>query len=394
MAHRYRLAPTSAQAVVLARHCADARFVWNLALEQANCYRPGRGPTPGPAVRQRQLAEARRETWLGEGSSSVQQQSLRDFDRALANWWAGTHRRPRWRKKGIDEGFCVRDVSVVRVNRRWATLHVPKCGPVRFRLSRPLPAEHGMARVTLDRSGRWHVSFSAPQPTLARRASGRKVGVDLGVVATVTTSDGQMFHAPGLRPGETQRLRRLQRKLARQEKGSRRRAKTKTAIARLKAREADRRRDFIEQTTTRLVREFDLVAVEDLAVKNMVRSAKGTIATPGVNVAAKRGLNRAISAQGWSMLRRRLEEKAATCGVTVVAVNPAHTSQRCAVCGHTCPENRKSQAVFRCRACGHEANADVNAATNILAAGLAVTARGGISRRGGPDEARTQPVAV
>jgi len=394
MAHRYRLVPTSAQAVVLARHCADARYVWNLALEQANFWRPGRGPTPGPAVRQRQLAEARRGSWLGEGSSSVQQQALRDFDRALANWWAGTHRRPRWRKKGIDEGFCVRDVSVVRLNRRWATLHVPKCGPVRFRLSRPLPDEHGMARITLDRSGRWHVSFAAPQPTLARRASGRKVGVDLGVVATVTTSDGQMFHTPGLRPGETQRLRRLQRKLARQEKGSRRRTKTKTAIARLKARETDQRKDFIEQTTTALVREFDLVAVEDLAVKNMVRSAKGTIAAPGVNVAAKRGLNRAISAQGWSMLRRRLEEKAATCGVVVVAVDPRFTSQRCAVCGHTCPENRESQAVFRCRACGHEANADVNAAVNILAAGLAVTARGGISRHRGPDEARTQPVAV
>jgi len=394
MAHRYRLVPTPDQLSMLTRHCADARYVWNLALEQANFWRPGRGPTPGPAVRQRQLAEARRETWLGEGSSSVQQQALRDFDRALRNWWAGTHRRPRWRKKGIDEGFCVRDVKVRRLNRRWATLHVPKCGPVRFRLSRPLPAEHGMARVTLDRSGRWHVSFAAPQPTLARRASGRKVGVDLGVVATVTTSDGQMFHAPGLRPGETQRLRRLQRRLARQEKGSRRRTKTRTAIARLKAREADRRRDFIEQTTTRLVREFDLIAVEDLAVKNMVRSAKGTIAAPGVNVAAKRGLNRAISAQGWSMLRRRLEEKAATCGVVVVAVDPRFTSQRCAVCGHTCPGNRESQAVFRCRTCGHEANADVNAAVNILAAGLAVTARGGKSRHRGPDEARTQPVAA
>jgi putative transposase len=94
------------------------------------------------------------------------------------------------------------------------------------------------------------------------------------------------------------------------------------------------------------------------------------------------------------MLRRRLEEKAATCGVVVVAVDPRFTSQRCAVCGHTCPENRESQAVFRCRACGHEANADVNAATNILAAGLAVTARGGTSRRRGSDEARTQPVAV
>jgi predicted RNA-binding Zn-ribbon protein involved in translation (DUF1610 family) len=95
-----------------------------------------------------------------------------------------------------------------------------------------------------------------------------------------------------------------------------------------------------------------------------------------------------------SMLRRRLSDKAATCGVTVVAVNPAHTSQRCAACGHTSPDNRKNQAEFRCRSCGHEANADVNAAVNILAAGLAVTARGGTSRGKGPGEARTRPVAA
>jgi putative transposase len=316
MANRYRLYPEPSQVPMLARHCADARFLWNLALEQANCYRPG-CPTPGPAERSRQLAEARKATWLGEGSSSVQQQALRDFDQALRNWWAGTHRRPRWRKAGISEGFCVRDVRVERLNRRWVSLQVPKVGPVRFRLSRPLPAEHGMARVTADRAGRWHVSFAAPQPVLERSPTGRSVGVDAGVVATVTTSDGDMFHAPGLRPGETQRLRRLQRKLARQEKGSKRRAHTKAAVAKRKAREADRRRDFVEQTTTSLVRSFDVIVVEDLAVKHMVRSARGTVANPGVN-----------------------------------------------------------------------------AAVNILAAGLAVTARGGTSRSKGPDEARNRPVAA
>jgi putative transposase len=393
VAHRYRLVPSPEQTPMLARHCGDARFVWNLALEQANCYRPGR-PTPGASERSRQLAAARKESWLGEGSSSVQQQALRDFDRAMRNWWAGTHRRPRWRKAGVDEGFCVRDVTVARSNRRWATIAVPKVGPVRFRLSRPLPASFGMARVTLDRAGRWHVSFTAAQPTLEREPTGVAVGLDAGVVATLTTSDGAHLHAPGLRPGEIQRLRRSQRRLARQQPGSKRRAKTKAAIARLKATEADRRRDWIEQTTTTLVRRFDLIAIEDLHVARMVRSARGTVAAPGVNVAQKRGLNRAISAQGWSMIRRRLTDKAATCAVVVVAVDPKHTSQRCAACGHTSPDNRENQAVFGCRSCGHHANADVNAAVNILAAGLAVTARGGTPRSQGPDETRTQPVAA
>ncbi len=139
---------------------------------------------------------------------------------------------------------------------------------------------------------------------------------------------------------------------------------------------------------------FESIAVEDLAVEHMDRSARGTVANPGVNVAAERGPNRAISPQGWSMPRRRLTDKAATCDVRVVAVNPAHTSRCCAVCGHTSPGNRKSQAVFGCGACGHEADADLNAAVHILAAGLAVTARGGTSRTKGPDETRTQPVAA
>jgi IS605 OrfB family transposase len=388
MAHRYRLYPEAGQVPMLARHCADARYVWNLALEQANCWRPGRSPTPGSTERFVQLAEARQGSWLGEGSSSVQQQALRDFDQALRNWWAGSHRRPHWRKASRNEGFCVRDVVVRRAGSRWATIAVPKLGQVRFRLSRPLPAHYGMARVTLDRAGRWHVSFAAPQPALERERTGRQVGVDAGVVATLTLSDGERLHAPSLSAGEAQRLRRLQRRLARQQKGSRRREHTKTAIAKLKAREADRRRDWVEQTTTALVRGYDLIAVEDLQVKNMVRSARGTLEAPGTNVAQKRALNRSIHAQCWSMLRRRLQDKAATCEVKVIAVDPKHTSQRCAACGHTSADNRENQAVFGCRACGHQTNADVNAAVNILAAGLAVTARGGTSHQG-PDEART-----
>ena len=394
MAHRYRLYPEADQTLMLGKHCRDSRSVWNTALEQVNWWRPWRGKSPGSAERFRQLAEARRHIdWLAAGSSSVQQQALRDFDQALRNWWAGTHRRPRWRRHGQDEGFCVRDVAVVKLNRKWAELSVPKCGQVRFRLSRPLPADYGMARVTMDRAGRWHVSFTAPQPTVKRKATGETVGVDAGVVATITTSGGVHLHTPGLSPGQAQRLRRLQRRLARQKKGSKRREQTKAAMGRLKAREADLRKDFVEKVSTDLVRSYDLVAVEDLEVKNMVRSAKGTIEQPGTNVAQKRGLNRSIHAQGWSMLRRRIEDKAATCGVQVVAVDPAHTSQRCSACGHTAAENRKNQAVFACQACGHTANADVNAAQNILAAGLAVTACGGTSQQG-PGEARTNQRAA
>jgi putative transposase len=389
MAFRYRLFPDRSESPGCERHCADSRFVWNLALEQANGWRRGRRSAPASAERHRQLAEARAGSWLGTGSSSVQQQALRDFDQALRNWWAGTHRRPRWREKGLDEGFCIRDVKVRRMSRKWAEVQVPKVGWVRFRLTRPL-GEHGMARVTKDRAGRWHVSFSAPQPPVARIATGTAVGIDVGVAHAVTTSAGDHLDVPGLRPGEQARLLRLERKKARQRAGSNRYARTKHAIAVLHARAADRRKDWAEKTSTRLVTGHDLIVFEDLRVKDMLRSARGTIESPGRNVAAKARLNRRVAASTWSRLMRRTTEKAAASqGCEVVRVDPRHTSQRCSVCGHVDSGNRPSQAVFSCLGCGHTDNADLNAAKNILAAGLAATARGGRPEVGAPNETRT-----
>lgn len=122
-----------------------------------------------------------------------------------------------------------------------------------------------------------------------------------------------------------------------------------------------------------MVRDNDVIVIEDLRVKNMIGSAAGAIEQPGRNVAAKRGLNRAISNQAWATFRRRLTDKTTAAGTTLVAVNPANTSRRCNACGHTARDNRESQAVFHCTSCGRHANAD----HNILTAGQAVTGRRG-----------------
>jgi IS605 OrfB family transposase len=139
------------------------------------------------------------------------------------------------------------------------------------------------------------------------------------------------------------------------------------------AREADRRKDWTEKASTDIARRFDVIRIEDLKVKTMTRSAKGTAQNPGRNVRAKAGLNREIRGSGWGLLVRRLEDKATG---RVERINPRYTSQTCSGCGHHDPESRESQSRFRCRACGLTVNADVNAARNI-AAGHAVTARGG-----------------
>ena len=166
---------------------------------------------------------------------------------------------------------------------------------------------------------------------------------------------------------------RLERKLARALRGSNRRQRVRHAIARLKAREVDKRKDWVEKTSTRLAREFDVLRVEDLHINNMTRSARGTSEKPGRNVRAKAGLNREILHSGWGLLVRRLEDKA---GGRVEKIKPAYTSQCCSACGHVDRKSRESQARFACTACGFACNADVNAARNI-AAGHAVTARGG-----------------
>jgi putative transposase len=316
VAYRYRLYPAPDQAeFMLQRHCGDARFVWNLALEQFNWGGAGR-PAPGSAERMKQLAEARQEfDWLAQGSSSVQQQALRDFDRAVAAFFAGKHRRPRWRKKYRHEGFCVRDSRVCVLNRKWAELQVPKLGFVRFRLSRPLPeGKLGMARITRDAGGRWHVAFPGPQTAVPDQARvGRHVGIDLGIATTLALSDGQMWRAPIMRRHERRQLERLQRQLARCQKGSRRRQATKAAIARVHQRVADRRRDWIEKMTTRLASRYELICVEALTVRSIVRRPKPDPDHPGQylpnGAAAKAGLNRLIYANCWGLITQRLTDK-------------------------------------------------------------------------------------
>ena len=354
--------------------------MWNLALEQANWYRPEWGPTPGYVAQSAQLTEARAASaWLAADSFTVQQQALRDFAQAMKNWWAGTHRRPTWRKKGRHEGFrivAVKATHLRRLNRRAAEVFVPKVGWIRFRLTRPLPSGAKSYRVTLDRAGRWHIAFALKPEPIDRPATGVMIGIDRGVANTLATSDGQLLHAPVLTPIEQTRVARLQRRLARRKPGSRRRERAQRAVARLRAREADRTKDWIEKTTTRLVRDYDLIAIEDLRVTAMTRSARGTTEAPGRNVAAKSGLNREILVRRWGLFARRLCEKATLAGVVMAKVNAVNTSRRCHACGHVAAENRKNQAVFGCVACGHVAHADVNAALNILAAGRAVTAQG------------------
>ncbi|WP_433226747.1 RNA-guided endonuclease InsQ/TnpB family protein [Actinomadura formosensis] len=396
---RFRMYPTREQEQQMVLHCAHARYVWNLAVEQHAYWKPGRRSAPGFAEQCRQLTEARAESeWLREGNVDVQQQALKDFAKAKAAMFASGFGAPTWRKKHVHEGFRVigtdrvparrpdgspvlnakgkqvmnRRVVVRKLNRRWAQAKVPGCGWVRFRLTRCQLPDAKTFRVTF-KNGQWHIAFAViPEPVPAP-GTGAVVGVDRGVAITAALSDGRKLNCPQLTTREQARLRKHQRRAERAKRGSSAKVVEYAKAAKLKAREVNRRKDWCEKTSTMLARTYDLVRFEKLSIATMTGSARGTVERPGRNVRRKAGLNRTILAQGWGLLRQRTGQKAPG---RVEDVPARYTSLRCSTCGWIEKNSRKSQAEFRCVSCGFTCNADENAAINVAAG------QGGHSRPG------------
>ncbi|WMX47091.1 transposase [Streptomyces roseicoloratus] len=403
---RFRMYPTSEQEEQMLLHCSHARYVWNLAVEQHSHWHRGRKSAPGFAEQARQLTEARRESeWLRSGNQTVQVQALQDFAKAKAARFTSGFGEPTWRKKFRHEGFRVigddrvpefnpdgtakvnvktgkqvmaRAVVVQKINRRWAQVKVPGCGWVRFRNTRPGLPDAKTFRVTF-KNGQWHAAFAIIPDPIAAPGTGEIIGIDRGVKITAALSDGRTLNCPQLTVKERAQVRKHQRRAARAPKASAQKAAEYAKVAKLKAREADRRKDWCEKTSTMLARTYDLVRFEKLNIKNMTRSAKRTVQDPGTRVAQKSGLNRAILAQGWGLLRRRTEHKAPG---RVEDVPAPYTSLRCSACGWIDKNSRKSQAEFVCSFCGFTCNADTNAATNV-AVGQAVRPRKTPSGTGG-----------
>jgi putative transposase len=373
---RFRVEFASGQEQFAEQIAGTCRAVWNIGLEQRREYRR-RGAWINYRMQAGELAEAKPEhPWLAEVPSHCLQQTLMDLDRACRTH--GTF-RVRWRSsRRWRPSFRFPDGSrmvVEQLNRHHAQVKLPKLGWLRFRLSRPM--DRAVIRsATLTRDGRqWFVSFLIDDGCETQRAHewpATAVGVDRGVVVAVATSDGQFFDAEFVTAGERRRVLRLQRQLSRSAVRGRNREKARVILGEIRARERRRRQDFCAQTAHRLAITTAFVVLEDLKIKQMTRSAKGTIDRPGTSVKAKAGLNGAILSKGWHQFALALASASRYTGSRVLAVPPQYTSQRCSACGHVDPKSRESQAEFRCTYCSHTAHADVNAAQNILAAGLAV----------------------
>ena len=293
--------------------------------------------------------------WMAVCPQPAQQQVLRRLDEAYRRFFSKTGGFPSFKRNGDCPGMRFPDPKQFSLDSANGRIKLPKVGWVRMRQSRI--AEGELRNITVSREGaKWFASIQTRttevMPGLGVPPS---LGIDLGLTAFAATSEGEMI-AP---------LRAL--------------ANRRKAVGRLGGihrRIAHQRAHWLHTLTTDLADRHAVIAIEDLRIKNMSASARGTLASPGKNVAAKAGLNRAILDAAWGEFRRQLTYKVGWRGGQVILVNPAYTSRTCRICGHESAQNRKTQSVFACVACGHTENADVHAAKNILAAGYAVWASG------------------
>ncbi|QKM90123.1 RNA-guided endonuclease InsQ/TnpB family protein [Escherichia coli] len=384
-AFKFQLRPGGQQECEMRRFAGACRFVFNRALalqnenhEAGNKYIPY-GKMASWLVEWKNATEMQ---WLKDSPSQPLQQSLKDLERAYKNFFQKRAAFPRFKKRGQNDAF--RYPQGVKLDQENSRIFLPKLGWMRYRNSRQVTGV--VKNVTVSQScGKWYISIQTEsEVSTPVHPSASMVGLDAGVAKLATLSDGTVFEPVNSFQKNQKTLARLQRQLSRKVEFSNNWQKQKRKIQRLHSRIANIRRDYLHKVTTTVSKNHAMIVIEDLKVSNMSKSAAGTVSQPGRNVRAKSGLNRSILDQGWYEMRRQLEYKQLWRGGQVLAVPPAYTSQRCACCGHTAKENRLSQSKFRCQACGYTANADVNGARNILAAGHAVLACGGMVQSGRP----------
>lgn len=365
------------------RFAGACRFVFNRALalqnenhEAGNKYIPY-GKMASWLVEWKNATEMQ---WLKDSPSQPLQPSLKDLERAYKNFFQKRAAFPRFKKRGQNDAF--RYPQGVKLDQEKSRIFLPKLGWMRYRNSRQVTGV--VKNVTVSQScGKWYISIQTEsEVSTPVHPSASMVGLDAGVAKLATLSDGTVFGPVNSFQKNQKTLARLQRQLSRKVKFSNNWQKQKRKIQRLHSCIANIRRDYLHKVTTTVSKNHAMIVIEDLKVSNMSKSAAGTVSQPGRNVRAKSGLNRTILDQGWYEMRRQLEYKQLWSGGQVLAVPPAYTSQRCACCGHTAKENRLSQSKFRCQVCGYTANADVNGARNILAAGHAVLACGEMVQSG------------
>ncbi|MFF9077125.1 RNA-guided endonuclease InsQ/TnpB family protein [Streptomyces sp. NPDC014872] len=377
--YSFRLYPNGPQRSALARAFGCSRVVYNDGLRARETARAAGGPFPKTGDLSKLLITEAKKTgeraWLGEVSAVVLQQSLRDLDTAYRNFFDGLKgKRPRMGAPRFKSRRDNRQAVRFTANARWKIttgkdLSLPKIGDVRVKWSRTLPSVPSTVTVVKDAAGRYFASFVVgTEPGEVLPEVTPEVGIDLGLTHFAILSDGTKIESPRFLRRAEKKLKREQRRLSRKAKGSGNRTKARTKVARAHARVADARREFHHQLSTRLIRENQAVAVEDLCVKGLARTR----------------MAKSVHDAGWSAFVKMLEYKAARYGRTFVRIGRFEpTSQVCSQCGVKGGPKPLHVREWECGACGAVLDRDINAAVNVAkAAGLAVSACGARVRPG------------
>ena len=383
-AYRFALRCKPAQERQLARYAGQLRWLWNEALGEQQARRVRGEKYAGYAQMCQWLTAWRNApgtSWLAEGPVHPQQQVLRRLDEAYKRFFAavkagtaggrGRTGPPAFKRYGDNPGLRFPDPKQFSLDAANGRIQVPKLGWLRLRLSQAVDGT--LRNVSIRKDGaRWVASLQVERSeTVQALGVAPTLGIDLGLTAFAATSEGALVAPLKALLQQQVRLRRYQRAVARKQKRSANRRKAVARVAKLHAKIAAQRADWLHKLTTGLADAHPVIAIEDLRVRNMSASAKGTVDNPGRNVRQKAGLNRGILDAAWGEFRRQLEYKLAWRGGRVFAVDPAYSSRECRICGHECADNRKTQSVFTCVACGHTEHADVHASKVILARAIA-----------------------
>ena len=365
-AYKYRFYPTPEQAAELSRTFGCVRKVWNLALEARTTAWHQRQDRVTYLQSSAMLTQWKRSedlAFLAEVSSVPLQQALRHLQSAFTRFWGSEARYPKLKSRKKSRASAEYTRSAFRY--RDGQLHLAKMtAPLAVVWSRPLPDGAAPSTVTVSRdpAGRWFVSLLCQCAVEPHPASAAVVGVDAGITSLVTLSTGEKIANPRHEHRDRARLALAQRWLARTQMGSANRDKARLKVARVHARIADRRRDFLHKLTTRLVRDNQAVVLEDLSVRNMVRNHH---------------LARAISDAAWREMRGMLEYKCEWYGRDLIVIGRWYPSSKtCSGCGHRAGSLPLNVREWECVSCGIRHDRDINAAVNIRAAGLAVLACG------------------
>lgn len=364
-AYKYRFYPTPEQADQLARTFGCVRYVYNRALSERSRAWTQEQRRVTQAETDRMLTQWKRDpetAWLTEPSKGPLQATLRHLQDAYTRFWNKQNGHPRFKKKGKtrDSATYFRNCFTYRDGQ---IKLAKQSEPLDIRWSRPLPEGSDTSQVTVSRdsAGRYHISILVEEVITELPKTESVVGIDAGITTLYTLSTGEKIANPRHEKKDREKLSKAQRALSRKQKGSRNRAKARRKVAKIHARIADRRRDHLHKLSTRLVRENQVIAIEDLSVRNMVKN---------------HSLARSISDASWSSFRTMLEYKAQWYRREIIAIDRFYPSSKtCSECGRIVESLPLNIRDWECE-CGAVHDRDVNAAKNILAVGLAVSACG------------------